>query len=214
MNLKNLIPLLFLIFCISETQSQNLRFGLMAGIGATQIKTGMGDMITGNESYNPYAYDPMLNFNVNAITELRFLRWFGLALEPGYIIKGGNTATLDGEDATYKINYMQLPVLGEFYLAERFCISFGPEFSYALSANYKTDGNSSDVTEELQNKNEISGLLGMHFMVSEKLGIGLRYGYGFTKVNEIVIKDIYGLPFGVYDEHNQYLQLNVRWYFN
>lgn len=210
---KNLLFILLLLLATPNLQSQNLRFGLLAGANATKMITGMGDRFVGDGTYNPYAYDPMLSFNVNGIAELRFLKWFGLSAEPGFITKGGNTFTLEGEDASYKINYLQLPVLGEFFLANRFSISFGPEFAYALSAKFKTNGLSDDIKGKPENKNEISGIVGIHFMLSKKLGVGLKYSYGLTKVNTIIMTGLDGAVMGTYDENNQYLQLNLRWYF-
>ncbi|MFW5872634.1 MAG: porin family protein [bacterium] len=203
------LPLIFALNC----HSQDFHYGLMAGLNLSKIHSQVPTLVgLTPEEEALYVYDPIITYNVNAFAQLKFLKYFGISVEPGFIIKGGENEPEPGLDSKYKINYLQVPVLGEIHPLKWFYFSLGPEFGYALSAKTITGGTSSDVTDQLTSKTEISGVFGVNVIFYQKFGLSLKYSRAFTNVSDRVMTNINGITTGQVREYNQYLQMSVRWY--
>ena len=109
-----------------------------------------------------------------------------------------------------RLNYIQLPLLAEFYITKKLFLSVGPEFAYLMSAKVNNDGNKTDVSNGYNPKFEISGMAAINYAIFPRVDIALRYSHGFTTTSEISFTDIHGQPCGEAKEKNQYLQLMVR----
>ena len=103
--------------------------------------------------------------------------------------------------------------MGEIHPVDWFYISLGPEFAYALSAITNVDGTKTDVSDDLTNNNEISGIVEFNFNFNKKIGLGIRYSRALTNVNTRYIVDSQGALGAQYEENNQYLQINLKYFF-
>ena len=83
-----------------------------------------------------------------------------------------------GEDAV-KVNYLTVPVMAKYYVAEGFSLEVGPQIAFLLSAKYEwnetydgeSDSGSEDYKEYLKNVD-----FGLNFGVGYKLDSGLNFG--------------------------------------
>ncbi|MBX3257521.1 MAG: PorT family protein [Chitinophagaceae bacterium] len=93
----------------------------------------------------------------------------------------GTTYKESGEKATYKTDYINVPVLVQYNNPSGFYAETGPQIGYLVSAKIAYDGNSVDIKDSFKKINFSWGL-GAGYKLSNGLGIGARYNLGITKI--------------------------------
>jgi len=197
------IMLSIVLVCLSlmRIEAQNFKFGFVAGFVAANAHS-----ISNPERYTDYrVFYPMAALNVNGL--IRYKKsdqnW-GFSVEPGLIQKGGLIHILD-QKSRFRLNYFQLPVLAEIRLTDQLFLAAGPEFAYLLTS--KGIGAFSQFKEKAF---EISGMVGLHYRITEALDIGLRYNHAITSNSVLTWSDETGQPVGQSEIYNQYIQLVFR----
>lgn len=204
-NLLKLICL-FLIFSKSAF-GQDFKFGLVGGFDVANSRLTK-KQVTGGDTR---VFHPIFSFNTNAYVGYKSASFWGISLEPGYIQKGGELKyENDYYDVRVQMNYIQLPILADFYLGEKFSISVGPEFSYMINAKAKSTDFSNDISGFYNKKFELSGIVGINYYFHKNFDIGLKYNHGLTYTTKIEWTDDNGILIGQTNEYNQYFQLCVR----
>lgn len=200
--MKTKIVLLTLtVFVLTQlnARAQKINYGIVAGVDMANLN------ITGIETKNPIKWTP--TFNVNAHVGYRSNTFWGLSVEPGFIVKGGAT---EDPEIKMKLNYLQMPLLVDFYLNERVSVSCGPELAYLLSATQELNGKSYDFEDWYNKKFEFSGVVGLNYKITRNFDLGLRFNLGLTQISEAKYFDENGIRFSNAKEYNQYLQCFVR----
>ncbi len=201
----------------SDTFSQQVKFGIIGGIDISNVKT------QGKRAYFQFRhlnhrfvavnYHPLLTYNFNGYVAFRSKSCWGFSLEPGFMRKG-SILKYDSANknltTTYWLNYAQFPFSVDFYLSDNFFISIGSEISYLLKSTIKDQR----FVEHSHNNLELSGLIGMNILLSERIDIGFRYNQGITNLSNAYWKifdsseDILTVDF---QEINKYYQLFIRY---
>lgn len=211
-----------LLLHLGLIQAQNFNYGLFAGYVCANAH------VIKNNEYATKLFYPMHSFNVNGFIEYRFPGAWGIAAEPGFIRKG---AVVDGDNHflgrfDLQLNYLQLPIIANLYFTDRSYIIFGPEFAYLMSK----DGNLPSLPDTYtpfekeaykmftpfeDDTFEISGMIGVNYIIIRKIDIGLRYSHGLTKFSVTSwINHRYPVgqgTMGYSNVYNQYLQFIVRY---
>ena len=213
MKKKMLIALLVLLFTIC-VKAQELKFGLMTGLNNTTFRISN---VSGN-SFSSVTINSAISYHINAVVEFRSDSWWGVTLEPGYIKKGGSLdlTYLKGSAIAYSQNSfeyanIQLPVLLNIYLGQKFYLSTGLSFDYSISSS---DNNryralfipNYEILPVMNNKLFCSAQLGISYELTKKYDIGIRYEYGLTKLVDVNL--IKGLTNSVYQDC---IQLSLKY---
>lgn len=182
-------------------------FGFKSGVNfGTAHTTDLLDKVTPNFHYSP-------GWNVGAVTEISFGRYFAVQPEINWVQKGfawnestgipiGQIEIPIGATATFRTNYVEVPLLAKLKLGNdrvQAYVVAGPAFGYALNGKIITrphlffDFNPIRTNLNLDNLNyerfEVSatGGLGVQFNLNGvKLFADARYTRGFT--------DLYNFP--------------------
>ena len=85
----------------------------------------------------------------------------------------------DGE--VLKLDYLIVPVLARFQIADDFYGFAGPQFGLLLSAKSKYDGETEDLKEAFKSSN-ISALFGAEYKFLDKFSLGASYNAGLTNI--------------------------------
>ncbi|MCO5240417.1 MAG: PorT family protein [Chitinophagaceae bacterium] len=93
----------------------------------------------------------------------------------------GCTYKQSGEKATYKTDYVNIPVLIQYNNPSGFYAETGPQIGFLTSAKIGYNGNSVDIKDGFKTINFSWGL-GAGYKLSNGLGIGARYNLGITKI--------------------------------
>jgi hypothetical protein len=200
-HVRNILFTMLFLFVLSSqtTYGQKLKYGAVAGIDlANWLITNVPD------EYNSSIFEgPLISFNINGYVGYRWSERWGNSIEPGYIRKGENRGP------KFALHYIQLPVLTDFYLGNRFFLSIGPELSYMLSAKTNQEG-LNNVTDVYDNRFELSGVVGASYVINKNFDIGLRFNHGITCIDKITLTNDSGEITGESKLYNRYIQGFIR----
>jgi hypothetical protein len=198
---NTLIPgLLLLMMSIHTTHAQKLKYGAVAGMDLTNwISTNLP------AEYNSSIFkEPLISYNVNFYMGYRWSDHLGNSIEPGYIRKGINRGH------KIMLHYVQLPLLTDFYVVDRFFVSIGPELGYLLNAKTNQEG-LYNVTDIFDNRIELSGVVGVNYNINKNFDVGLRFNHGITCIDKITLtSDTNGEITGESKIYNRYIQGFIR----
>ena len=120
MKTSGLIIGLFLLSSLS-LQSQEIKFGALAGIGITKAHITNKPEIAAES----LVLHPLISYSFNLYIGYKSAGIIGFSAEPGYIQKGGtwpyNKDTKD-DDVKMKSMYLQLPLLSIFTLLKNYLL--------------------------------------------------------------------------------------------
>ncbi|NND80281.1 MAG: PorT family protein, partial [Maribacter sp.] len=89
----------------------------------------------------------------------------------------------DGFEGSVKVDYLNLPLMAKFYVAEGFSLEAGPQVGFLLSAKDVYDGGEddwSDITKGID-----FGLnFGIGYKLQSGLNFGARYNLGLSDLND------------------------------
>ena len=174
----SLILMLFLSPTIGFSQSLNddvarhkkLNFGIKAGGSYTDLGTSKNNVrVSGHYKYH-----------YGIFLETQLSKKFRFQPELVYSKQGGVGDTFSFNifyNNTIAINYLNLPLMFEFFPLERFYLSFGPQIGFLLDSNVQRTGT---IYDDIKGMDFSFGLgTGFDF---KKWGIGLRFNKGLTDI--------------------------------
>lgn len=171
-----------------STMAQGPAFGVKAGLNYSTLAV--------NEADDENA---RLGFHGGVFARTAPEAPIGLQVELLYSTKGTQTSYsalwgLIDQEVDFNLNYLELPVLASFRVAEILDLQVGGYAGYLLSAKTSTSGDLGSGTEELDRDNFTSmdyGLAaGAGVNIGENLQVGLRYTHGLANVADSDVSDL------------------------
>ncbi|MCM4152435.1 PorT family protein [Arenibacter sp. N53] len=162
---KLLLVTAITVFGLANVHSQEIHLGAKVGINFASIygdNTGNLDPITS-----------LVNFGV--VAEMPFSEKLSFQPEIMYSIQGYSI----GEDVV-ALNYMNLPLMGKYYITKGFSVEAGPQIGFLLSAKYE-DVNVKDNFKTL----DFGVNLGLGYKLDNGLNFGARYDLGLSNINDL-----------------------------
>jgi len=160
--MKKIILSLVAIAAFGVANAQDMKFGAKAGINMSNY-TGDSD------------YDSKIGFQVGVFGEFKVTEKF--AVQPELLFS--NLGAKDS-DASLNANYIVIPVMGKYYVADKFSLEAGPQIGFLMSAKY--DG---DDVKDFYKSIDFGLNLGAGYDVAENINIGLRYSLGLSNVVDV-----------------------------
>ena len=150
--------------------SQGVTFGVKAGMNFANLN---GDI---EEN------DMKLGFHFGGVAEIMFNDKFAVQPELLYSSQG-TQFDFAGETLKYNLDYINVPVMAKYYVAEGFSVEAGPQVGFLVSAKSKFDGD----TEDIEDLKSID--FGFNFGAGYKLDSGLnfsaRYNLGLSNIDDV-----------------------------
>lgn len=186
-NSKIIIAFVFLTsisqisFSQSSSDNSGLKFGIKGGVNFSNLYT---DNVEDN--------NVLTGFNAGIFTKLAITESLAIQPELLYTTKGAelkyNNAFVNGT-STFRLNYLELPVLLVINLTDNFNLHAGPYFSYLLDGKVTNDsqGTLFDIENNIKNEDYNKFDTGLSVGVgfdTDQLGFGVRYNYGLQKVGK------------------------------
>jgi len=195
------------IFCFNaNAQEESLKgsdinFGLKGGLNFA--------MIAGDDTDD---FDGRIAFHVGAVAEFAISEKFSFQPELLYSSQG-DKMTIEGTDIDFKLDYLNLPLLAKYYVAEGFSLEAGPQIGFLLSSKVESGGVSVDLDEVI--KGIDFGLdFGLGYKLENGLNFAARYNLGLSNIVEndgsILGEEIIA---GDTKNHNEVFQLSVGYFF-
>lgn len=155
---------------------QGVKYGAKAGVNISDIT---GDDVD--------SFDGRTSFHVGAVAEIPVSSEFSVQPELMYSSQGSDYSEGDGYDGKVKVDYLNIPVIAKYYVAEGFSVEAGPQFGILLSAKDEYDW--AGDTGENDWKDSLKGLdfgvnFGLGYRLESGLNFGARYNLGLTDAND------------------------------
>ncbi|WP_100611490.1 porin family protein [Confluentibacter lentus] len=178
---KLLLSAVIAIFAMSNVNAQEVKFGAKAGVNFASLSGDDADGLDGRTS-----------FHVGALAEIGISEKFAVQPELLYSSQGASF-----EDNNLKMDYINLPILAKFLVAEGFSIEVGPQVGFLISA----DAEGEDVKDAFKST-DFSGALGLGYKLESGLNFAARYNLGLGNIAD-----------GDGDIKNNVIQLSVGYFF-
>ncbi|MBA3985606.1 MAG: PorT family protein [Flavobacteriales bacterium] len=169
-------------------QAQEARFGLKGGVNLANI---VGDLEN---------TDTRTSFHVGGVAEIPLAQDFFFGPEILYSSQGtksNETEVVIGEtftsDITLKLDYITVPLMFKYYVADNFSLDLGPQVGFLISAKQEFETNSAGVISSgtLDVKDSASGF---DYGLNIGLGYRLQNGLFFQGRYNIGLANIYDSP--------------------
>lgn len=164
--MKNLFLAICAVFAFSIVSAQDISLGAKAGLNLASI--------TGDDADG---FDGRTSFHFGAVAHIGISEKFAVQPELIYSAQG---ATADG-DVTAKLDYLNLPILADFTVAQGFSLQAGPQIGFNLTDSVEVDGE--DFGDLDAEGIDFSLALGAQYKLDSGLFFQARYALGLTDVN-------------------------------
>jgi len=164
--MKKLILAILIAGCATfAAQAQNLHFGVKGGLNIAQLTDfdGSGSRASGH---------------VGGFVNFRFRDW---ALQPELLFSGQGEkyeVIFTGERKV-ALNYINIPVMFQYYLLPQFYLEAGPQVGFLVSAKDKGGSLTVDV-KDTYNTADLALGVGLGFKLPMGFGVYGRHNFGLT----------------------------------
>ena len=126
--------------------------------------------------------DPRIGLAAGAEFEYGLTDNIGLSAGVLYSMQGVKTTIVDA-DCTWKLDYLNVPILANFYVAKGFAVKLGvqPGFKLSSKAKFKESGASKEVDVDGVKSVDLSIPVGLSYQY-QNIVFDARYNWGVTKI--------------------------------
>lgn len=154
-------------------QAQNVKFGIKGGLNISKL-TAFDESKT------------LAGFNAGGFINIGLNKSWAIQPEVVYSAQGTklNSSVFFGLGhipSTVKLNYVNVPVMVQYTIAEAFYVEAGPQLGILASAKYRVNNNTTDVKDDMKSIDFGLGF-GCGYTFDMGLGVNARYNFGLTNV--------------------------------
>ena len=142
--------------------AQDMKFGVKGGLNMS--------------SNSEEGASSLLAFQLGGFAEFKVSDKFAVQPELMYSAQGAKFSA-GGVSITENLNYINIPVMAKYYVADAFSLELGPQIGFLMSA--KVEGVD---FKEFCNSTDFGLNLGAGYNLNETMSLGLRYNMGLTNV--------------------------------
>ncbi len=157
---KNLF-LLVVLFTFSSVYSQGIIFGVKAGVNLATLNSsisGINDHVSMRTA-----------FHVGGVADVSITDQFSIQPELIYSSVGAKS-DIDGGDFDIITDYLSIPFLAKYNVANGFSLLAGPQAGFLLNAKIKAEDEEEDFKDEMESID-----FGLGFGLAYKLDAGLSF---------------------------------------
>ncbi|OIQ22375.1 porin family protein [Lacinutrix sp. MedPE-SW] len=207
----------FAVLGITSVNAQEVNFGAKAGVNFATI--------TGDDTDG---IDSKTGFHVGAVAEIMISEKFSIQPELVYSSQGAKdseteTETFNGEtvffksEAKRKSDYINLPIMAKFYVADGFSLEAGPQVGFLVNSEAELEytesyeGETYSEKETVDLKDFTSSIdfgvnFGLGYKLDNGLNFGARYNLGLSNIND-------GEGSDNFKNQNSVIQVSVGFFF-
>jgi opacity protein-like surface antigen len=205
---KFLIIVLFAVPVMISAQRFN--GGVLVGICASQVD---GDTYAGFDK---------VGLQGGVFVNTKFTKAWGAQMEIKYNGKGARKKTSESDPETYSLtlHYIDLPLMVNFTIQDKFIIDAGFVPGYLFAKNGEEDGiKFSDEEIRAFKKVDLSWLLGLNYKITDNFIVNIRYSYSLFSIRDYenvnanygIIAQIFGYTNG---DYNNFLTMGIYYQFD
>lgn len=170
--MKKIILSAAAVLIFSFANAQEVKFGAKVGMNiANQKFEGSGVTLTANS---------IVGVQVGGFGEVKVNDKFAIQPEVLFSTEGSELKS-EGEEVTFNLSYINVPVMVKFYPAPKFNIQAGPQVGLLVAAKGKYQGVKEDIKDGYKTAN--FGLnLGAAYEFTKKCFVDARYNFGLSNI--------------------------------
>ncbi|MDI6034619.1 porin family protein [Flavobacterium sp. LB2P84] len=163
---------------VNAQEKADMAFGVKGGLNISTITNADVDGVNSKS---------LVGFHVGFFGEFMISNTFAIQPEVLYSAQG-TKFEFEGLDGDLKLDYITIPVMAKYYVADAFSLEVGPQIGFLVSAKAKSGGESEDVKDELKST-DVSLNFGLGYDITENFMIGARYNFGLTRLQDELFPD-------------------------
>ncbi len=163
---KIILVVTMAVFGLTNVNAQDIKFGAKAGLNFVSISGGDTEELGINT-----------DFNFGVLAEIPISEKF--SLQPELMYSGQGYAG-EATDERVALNYLNIPLMGKYYLTKGFSLETGPQIGFLLSAKGK-DTDDKDAFKTV----DFGVNFGLGYKLDNGLNFGVRYNLGLSDINNI-----------------------------
>jgi hypothetical protein len=174
--MKKTILLLSISMLAVITATAQHRFFITPGVSLAKADYSPADGITPKSQ---------MGFDGGVGAEFKITKHFAIQPELNYSMQGMKIES-NGTNASFKFNYITMPVLAKLQPIEGFSTFVGPQIGFLTSASAEYEGEPKQNAKGVLKALDVFGVFGMEYRFPIGVVVGARYQVGF--------RDIVGTP--------------------
>ncbi|MBT8265777.1 MAG: PorT family protein [Bacteroidia bacterium] len=108
-----------------------------------------------------------------------------ISIQPGLIYSSqGADYSESAFSGTVNLDYLNIPIMGKFEVAEGFNVQVGPQVGFLLSAKDKEDGEPDVDVKDFVKSTDFGVNIGVGYELANGLNFGARYNLGLSDLND------------------------------
>ncbi|SEG41025.1 porin family protein [Flavobacterium urumqiense] len=174
--MKKITLLLVTVFTVGFVNAQDkedMSFGVKGGLNVSSITNANQDGVNSKS---------LIGFHVGFFAEFMISDKFAIQPELLYSAQGVKLES-GGDNGDLKLDYINIPVMAKYYVANTFSLEFGPQIGFLVSAKAKSGGVSEDIKDEIQST-DVSLGFGASYYFAERFMFGARYNLGLSRIQK------------------------------
>jgi len=190
------------VFGLTSVDAQEIKFGAKGGVNFASFGGDAEDV------------DGRTSFHVGALAEFVISENFSFQPELLYSSLGASQEeSFEGItfESTTKLDYLTIPLMAKYYVADGFSLEGGPVVGFLISANSEFEGGGESAEEDVSDiyKGLDFGLgFGAAYRLESGLGFSARYNLGLSNILDIDDDE------GDFSINNNVIQVSVLYFFN
>jgi len=152
------------ILGLTHVNAQEVKFGVKGGLNFSTL--------TGDDTGNT---DLVTSFHFGVVSEISLSEKFSFQPE---LLYSGQGFSID--NTVYEMNYLNLPLMGKYYLTKGLSLEAGPQIGFLLSAK---EGSTS--IKDRFKPIDFGANFGLGYKLENGLNFGARYNLGLSNVNDV-----------------------------
>ena len=196
--MKKIILMVVMAFTFGFVNAQekaDMAFGVKGGLNISTITNADVDGVNSKS---------LIGFHAGFFGEFMISNKFAIQPEVLYSAQG-TELEFEGISGDLKLDYITIPVMAKYYVADAFSLELGPQIGFLVSAKAKSGGESEDVKDELKST-DVSLNFGLGYDITQNFMIGARYSLGLTRLQDELIP-------GEDESKNSVFQISVGYKF-
>ncbi|WP_170252600.1 porin family protein [Adhaeribacter aerolatus] len=169
--MKKIFLFTIAVFSFTLVQAQRTHFGLKGGFNASTLKLKNQDN-----------FDYKLGLHVGGLAHIHITRQIAIQPELLYSNQG---AKLQNSEVKHHINYITVPVMGQYMFGDGFRLEAGPQVGFLVGAKRQDQDDNRFNVKENYEAVDFSLATGLSFISSSGLGADFRWLFGLTNINDV-----------------------------
>lgn len=152
-------------------KAQEVSFGVKGGLNIAKL-TAYGDSRA------------LAGFNIGGLVHIGLDDNWAIQPELLYSAQGtkrSNALEIGNIPGIIKLNYVNIPVMAQYTIADGFFVEAGPQLGILASAKYRVNNHTSDIKDNMRSIDFGLGF-GCGYQFDMGLGVNARYNFGLTNV--------------------------------